>query len=310
MSSRSRNSTFVSPADGELPRLKPLARMPDIEGQDVDPGKLFGRTPIHTHERRDPLTEAQAFMLKYAGLTVILLVLAVGLTLRLEWHYTIGIVVFALMATGAYWLLSFTESLFTGPGVERHRLSVGGRVLTRQIEADERVRLAQVALQVDQLALQREYNQLTMENARRRAGAQVEAHHTPQDGRNGRTAHLITGWHVAELEPPRFAQGAAYAPRADPVRAALLACVVDLYATDDGGRWANMDAQGYVRKGYVTPWSQRGGHTAGDRDAMVDLIHRSRFAQFDDGRRTWRVSVGLYPDAQAAIDAIGGVNVM
>lgn len=302
-----RYDNFVSPADGELPRLQPLARMPDIEAQDIDAGKLFGRTPIHTHERRDPVTEAYGFMIKYAGLTAILLILAVGLALRLEWNFATGTLAFAGMATGAYWLLSFTESLFTGPGVERLRLTVGGRVLTRQIEADERVRLAQIDLQANQIALQREHNTHTIEAARQRASAQIEAHRTPQDGRNGHDATRSTCWTIDAVETPRFAQG-PQTLRTGGARQAILDSILQLYERGDDGQWLNMDEAGYIHNSTPVPWGKRGGYTQTERRAMLDILHRSRLAGFDDDRRAWRVSVTLYPDAQAAIDAVGGVG--
>lgn len=52
------------------------------------------------------------------------------------------------------------------------------------------------------------------------------------------------------------------------------------------------------------------GYTATERRAMIDLLHRSRFAGFDDAKRAWRVSVKRFPDADAAIDAVGAVDVI
>lgn len=303
-----RQASFVSPADGELPRLHPLARLEPVQPVDIDAAGAFAKPGVHTHENRDPLTEAQGFLLKYAGLTLVLLILTVGVVMRLELRFDVGIIVFAGLATGAYWLLAWMENWFTGPGVERHRLTMGSRVLLAQIDADERVRLAQIRLQKRHLDAQREMNAFAMQQARQRAHAQLEATERAQSAETRQHTHTPTTFDIAELEPPTFAIQGPQTLRTDRARQALLDCIIELYERGDNGEWLRMDAHGYVANSVPVPWGKRGGYTQTERRAMLDTLHRSRLACFDDTKRAWRVSVGLYPDAESALLAVGGVG--
>lgn len=210
----------------------------------MDVGRLLGRT-MPQAERRDPLDEARAFMLKYAGLSVVLVVLAVGLTIRLELHYSVGIIVFAGLSTAAYWLLSYTESLFSTPGIERHRLTVGGKVLMRQIEADERVRLAQIRLQRAQLRAQ---------------GRMLPAEGTQTPG----GPQALTDNFVAPYTPQDIAEAVAYAE--------------SLYGPDGYLDSRKVHANGKIRVAVIGSQSQ-----GGSQDARQYLIDRRFLVQREGG---------------------------
>jgi hypothetical protein len=286
-----RTPTFVDAHAGEkTAQLVPTVPAQNITVQAPDtaaPEDVFGRMAVRTVEHTSPMLAAQAFLVKYAGLTAILAVLSVGLVWWLQAPAPFALVLFAGLAIAGYWLLAWTEAVFTVAGVERHRLTQGAKVLRAQIDAEHDVRLAQVELQQSIVNSQREYNRQVAQRHR----AQLQAHMQP------------------ETDTPAWVRRPG---REDTARRVLLDFTVSLYERDDAGDMHRVDSAGYIARDTVIPFGKRGGLTQAQRQqvtaVLAELDARGVWLlRFDKQKRLWQLNVRRYPDAQAAVDAIDSV---
>ena len=136
--------------------VAPLPPVPRVEPPTVDAGDVFGKSQqVRPASGDAAIDEARAFLLKYAGLSVVLLVLAVGIAWHWALHLSAAIIVFAALSIAGYWSLAWLDHGYTAAGVERFRMAHGSRVLIRQIDARRDVDLARLELERARIALQR-----------------------------------------------------------------------------------------------------------------------------------------------------------
>lgn len=267
------------------------------------PEDVFGRMAVRTVEHTSPMAQAQAFLVKYAGLTLVLAVLSVGLVWWLRAPAPVAVVVFAGLAIVGYWTLAWTDAMFTVTGVERHRLTQGANVLRAQIVAERDVRMAQVRLQQAIVEAQRDYNRQLAERHRERLREAAQPSSTPA------TAQLTTATQDAI---DGTLDTLAYTPAQPSHRTAqrvLLDFTASLYERGEDGRLLRVDGHGYVQRDTVIPFGKRGGLTQAQRQQVAALLvdierHGGWLLKFDKDKRQWRLNMARYADADAAIDAI------
>lgn len=336
-------ATFVypdsSPAElAPLPPAQAIQVLPpaQIEIEDV----LEGR--IRAIERTSPLLQAQAFTLKYLGLSIVLCILSAGLVWYAALPAPLFLVIFGGMSFAGYWLLGLTEAQHTSFGVERLRLREGAKVLRHKIDADAEVQLAQIDLQAQILEAQREYNRAQDERLQARIQAQIARHETTQSSSNMLASYLPPDYatdsvaavspevdttlappgytvakpaHVAyrhELEVPSFMAEKTQRRVRDEARRTLTDFVASLYERDESGSWLHLHEDGRIRRNVKTPMSARSGLAAPVRE-QIDAILRELNAcgiwliKYDTDQRLYRLNVDRYPAPDMAVDAIGDV---
>ena len=332
-------ATFVypdsSPAElAPLPPAQAIQVMPpaQIELEDV----LAGR--IRAIERTSPLLQAQAFMVKYAGMTFILAILSAGLVWYAQAPAPVFLLLFGGMSILGYFALGWLEAGHTSFGVERLRLREGAKVLRHKIDADVEVQLAQIDLQAQILEAQREYNRQQDERLQARISAQIVRHETPQSSSNmvanyvpedyatGSVASVVspvvdtapkpaTGrllYRRDELEVPSFMAEKTQRRVRDEARRTLTDFVASLYERDEAGSWLHLHEDGRIRRNVKTPMSARSGLAAPVRE-QIDAILRELNAcgvwliRYDEDQRLYRLNLDRYPAPDMAVDAIGDV---
>jgi hypothetical protein len=132
------------------------APLPTAEPPTIDAGDVFGKSQqVRPSTGAAAMDEARAFLLKYAGLSAVLLILAVGIAWHWTLHLSAALIVFAGLSIGGYWMLAWLDHGYTAAGVERFRMAHGARVLIRQVDARRDVDLARVRLERARVALHR-----------------------------------------------------------------------------------------------------------------------------------------------------------
>lgn len=326
---------FVTPDATQDTRLVPVSKVEIMRPDEVDAAGMIPVQRVQVIERRDAVSSALAFLIKYLGLTLVLLVLSVGLTQVLDLGAWLGVFLFGAMCVAGYALLAFGENVFTSIGVERLRVRKGAGVLHAQIQAQRDVQLAQVALQRAQVDAQRAYNEQVAENARTRAQAQLVRHEQPQAQLNALHNYAPqaraplpapVGWQVDELEPPAWwtrtntEQAQPVAREVDPftqdavfirdgARRALLDFLLEAYERDEQGQWLRMHEDGRVKRHVRVPVSSRGGLAPAQRQQALDMLAQLErtgawLLRYDEAQRLWRLNVERYPDVQDALDAV------
>ena len=336
-------ATFVYPDSqpaelAPLPPAQAIQILPPAQVQIED--VLEGR--IRAIERTSPLIQAQAFTLKYAGLTIILAILAAGLVWYAALPAPVFLLLFGGMSTLGYFALGWLEAGHTSFGVERLRLREGAKVLRHKIDADTEVQLAQIELQASILEAQKEYNRQQDERLQARISAQLVRHETPQGTANMLASYLPPDYatgsvaavspevdttltppgytvakpaHVAyrhELEVPSFLREKTQRRVRDEARRTLTDFVASLYARDESGSWLHLHEDGRIRRNVKTPMSARSGLAAPVRE-QIDAILRELNAcgvwliRYDEDQRLYRLNLDRYPAPDMAVDAIGDV---
>lgn len=347
-----RTANFVSatPTDSTpiLPALPP-AHAVEIVPHDADlaiEDVLARAGSIRAIEKTSPLLSAQAFMIKYAGLSATLLVLSVGLTWLTAAPAPMAIVTFAGLSFLGYFALGWTEAQFTTAGVERLRLREGAKTLRYKIDADRDVQLAQVELQTTIVGAQTEYNRQQDSRLRERIAAQVAYREAPQMTQNRQANYVPPDWlrtknsvvSVAlpeentgntatiqpvyatpaplflreELTPPSWMQERTARAVRDDARRKLTEFIASLYERDESGSWLRLHEDGRIRRDVKTPMSARSGLSAPLRsqiDGILQELDRcgAWLVRYDGDQRLYRLNLSRYPDADGAIDAIADV---
>lgn len=336
-------ATFVypdsSPAElAPLPPAQAIQVMPpaQVEIEDVLEGK------IRAIERTSPLLQAQAFMVKYAGMTFILAILSAGLVWYAALPAPVFLLLFGGMSIAGYFALGWLEAGHTSFGVERLRLREGASVLKRKIEADENVQLAQIELQAQILEAQREYNRQQDERLQARIQAQLARHETPQSTSNMVASYVPPDYatgsvaavspevdttltppsytvakpaHIAyrhELEAPSFLREKTQRRVRDEARRTLTDFVASLYERDEAGSWPRLFEDGRIRRNVKTPMSARSGVSAPVREQIDGILRELDrcgvwLLRYDDDQRLYRLNLDRYPAPDIALDAIGDV---
>lgn len=313
-----RTQTFVD-AGIETTQLVPAlpAQSINIETPNgAAPEDVFGAVSMRSVEHTSPMAQARGFLVKYAGLSLVLAVLSVGLVWWLRAPAPVALITFAALAIIGYWGLAYTESVFTTAGVERHRLTQGARVLRAQIDAERDVRMAQVALQQSVVDSQREYNRQLAERHRQRLQSAPTPATTQSLTQEKETASSANSAEFqlethAETDTPAWVQQRPVGADAT-ARNALLAFVAGLYERGEDGRLLRVDADGYIARDTIIPFGKRGGLTQAQRQQaqtiLTDLERSGLWLlRFDGDKRLWRLNVRQYPTADAAVDAVDGV---
>ncbi len=312
-----RGATFVYPdvtQDGQLAPLPPaqaIQILPParIEIEDV----LEGR--IRAIERTSPLLQAQAFTLKYLGLSVVLCILSAGLVWYAALPAPLFLVIFGAQAFVGYFALGWLEAGHTSFGVERLRLREGAKVLRAKISADENVQLAQIELQAQLLAAQREYNRQQDERLRERISAQVARHETAQSSANMVANYVPEDYATAGdevLTVPGYMEEQTQRRTHDEARRTLAAFVASLYQENESGVWLHLHSDGRIRRTVKTPMSARSGVSAPVRE-QIDAILRELdncgvwLIRYDEAQRLYRLNVNRYHTPDVAIDALNDV---
>lgn len=329
-------ATFVypdsSPAElAPLPPAQAIQILPPAQAIQIE-DVLEGR--IRAIERTSPLLSAEAFLLKYAGMTFILAILSAGLVWYAALPAPVFLLLFGGMSIAGYFALGWLEAGHTSFGVERLRLREGAKVLRHKIDADAEVQLAQIDLQAQILEAQREYNRQQDERLQARIQAQLVRHETPQSTAN-MVANYVpddysvtavspvtdTGYTVAkpahvayrhELEVPSFLREKTQRRVRDEARRTLTDFVASLYERDESGSWLRLFEDGRIRRNVKTPMSARSGLAAPVRE-QIDAILRELDAcgiwllRYDEDQRLYRLNLDRYPAPDMAVDAIGDV---
>ena len=317
-------ATFVYP-DSQPAELAPLPPAQAIQilppAQIAIEDVLEGR--IRAIERTSPLIQAQAFTLKYAGLSIILAILAAGLVWYAALPAPLFLVIFGGMSFAGYWLLGLTEAQHTSFGVERLRLREGAKVLRRKIDADENVSLAQIDLQAQILEAQREYNRAQDERLQARIQAQLARHETAQSSSNMVATYVpddyATGSVAAvspevdtTLTPPGYVEERTQRRVRDEARRTLTAFVATLYQENDAGLWINLHGDGRIRRNVKAPMSARSGVSAPVREQIGAILRELDscgvwLLRYDEAQRLYRLNLDRYPAPDMAVDAVGDV---
>lgn len=317
---------FVAADSTQDTRLVPVSKVEIMQPDEVDTAGLIPAQRVQVIERRDAVSSAVAFLIKYLGLTLVLLVLAVGLTQVLDLGGWLGVFLFGAMALAGYALLAFGENVFTSVGVERLRVRKGADVLHAHIRAQRDIQLAHVGLQQAQVDAQREYNRQVAEQARARAQAQLVRHEQPQAQLNALHNYAPqthaprpapAAWQVDELEPPDWwtrtntEQPVTQDARLvrDKARRALLDFLLEAYELDEQGQWLRMHEDGRVKRHVRVPVSGRGGLSPAQRQQALDMLAQLErtgawLLRYDEAQRLWCVNVARYADVADAIDAV------
>ncbi len=101
-----------------------------------------GEAIQHKTNERD---RAGAFLLRLAPLSALLALLGVGIVLLAGGTWGQGIVSFAALSIGGYWLLSKLDYQHSAAGLERHRIDRAAQIKT--VELRERGKTARAAVQ-------------------------------------------------------------------------------------------------------------------------------------------------------------------
>lgn len=301
-----RTQTFVDAGKSAAPLVPVIpAQAVTIETPaGAAPEDVFGRMAVRTVEHTSPMAQAQAFLVKYAGLTAVLAVLSVGLVWWLRAPAPMAVVTFGGLAIAGYWLLAWTDAMFTVTGAERHRLTQGAKVLRAQIQAERDVRMAQVRLQQSIVEAQRDYNRQLAERHRQRL----------REAAQPSTAQPMAQQLTDVTTATEDAIDATYTGEAAPTAGTtaqhiLLDFTASLYERGEDGRLLRVDVLGYVQRDTVIPFGKRGGLTQAQRQQVAGLLvdierHGGWLLKFDKDKRQWRLNMARYADADAAIDAI------
>lgn len=311
-----RAPTFVypdsSPAElAPLPPAQAIQVLPParIEIEDV----LEGR--IRAIERTSPLLQAQAFMVKYAGMTIILAILSAGLVWYAQAPAPVFLLLFGGMSIAGYFALGWLEAGHTSFGVERLRLREGAKVLRRKIDADENVQLAQIELQAQLLQAQREYNRQQDERLRERISAQVARHETAQSSANMVASYVPEDYATAVdevLTVPGYMEEQTQRRTHDEARRTLAAFVASLYQENESGVWLHLHSDGRIRRNVKTPMSARSGVSAPVREQIDGILRELDncgvwLIRYDEAQRLYRLNIDRYYTPDVAVDAIGDV---
>jgi hypothetical protein len=195
-----------------------------------------------------------------------------------------------------------------------------------------RAELERVRLQRAQMDAQREAQRRMTLETQQRIAEQMQRHTQPQHGLNRLNTYRPQ---PCPPEGPGACVGAApigydhesgfnapdarveaqqphidVEPVADPVRQRLLDFTTDLYLDRDPAtnEYRRMHADGRLRKGVITPWSQRSDLTQAQRrqlDELLRQIEPSLFA-YDEGRKVWALNLQHYRRVHHAVAAIDG----
>lgn len=258
------------------------------------------------------MQSAAAFLVKYAGLTAILLVLSVGVTTLTGMPMAAGATLFASVAVSGYFVLARMENGYSLYGVERARLNAGRDVLLAKVYADRDIRLAELDVESDRLAVTDAANKLHAERLQRRIDAQMARHEVTQDAANRQNSYYprwLAQPSTPTVEPLPEVEERAILRVDDAARRRLLEWLADVYATDADGSFVNMYADGRIRRDYGVPLSSRSGVGAGERKQMQGILDELRrcgawLVRYDKEQRLYEVNLELYPNAADAIDAV------
>lgn len=291
-----------------------------------DAGGVLPQHAVRVVETRDELRSATAFLVKYAGLSVTLLVLTVAGTRLLDVaFFWWGAWTYGVLLIAGYAVLAWLEHTFTAYGTERTRLQLGAGVLRAQIDAQKDVQLALVDLQHEQVQAQREYNGEIMQQARERAQVQLARHETAQSSLNrlhtyvppaGAQQQLVRVFDADDLEPPAWWTAPDEPSVRDSARRTLLDFLLTLYERDEStGEYVRLHADGRIRRHVRVPASSRSGLPPDERAQLVDLLHSLQvrgtgawLLRYDSAQRLWRLNVKRYATVQDALDAVDTVR--
>lgn len=282
---------------------------------DLDVGGVLPAHSVRVLETRDDLRSAVAFLVKYAGLAVALLVLTVAGVLILEVRFIWTWWTWGVLLVLGYALLSYLDHRFSAYGVERERLYAGASVLRADIDARKSVQLAVVSLQQEQMRAQAEYNRESLRLARDRAYAQLSRHETPQHELNRLHNYVapVRDVDIDALQAPAWWHAPDEPQVRDNARRALVDFVCRLYERDNSGERVHLHEDGRIKRHVRVPAGVRGGLPPDERAQLVDLLRTLErtgawLLKYDEQQRLWRLNVERYGSAEEALDAVDTVS--
>lgn len=295
-------------------------------GEIIPPFRQEQGLPWVAHSSRapqntvDPFRKGLEFNTKYAPLSIALLILCVGITLRTGQDFAWGLVLFGLMLFIGYWLLGMSENFFDrdsghvvwalfGWLVEWVRAHYQDKAHQRTVEAEKEIRTLQLLGD----------EELQYRLAQRRA--EIEHRHSlPQSAMN-RLANFepdgdehppvssdalraVAQIPLEQLDAPSWVKPVEKNSGSKAL-ACLLDFVEDIYEHED---WTNDDGLVQVR----VPWSKRGTDRANVNVAapikrqIIDALSAMTpplFVWVEDSQQ-WRLNITDYPDVTDAYTAI------
>lgn len=303
-------NNFVTPL-AEATKNNYTVAVPEIVP--VNPSQAFDGRDLR-QPNVDPFRRGLEFNIKYAPLTVITLVLAVGLGMRNNWSFGTSAVVFAAISIAGYWLLGFTENVFDPYSGHVIKAFFGWLVLRHQISANERMTLAyyqveQKRLEVDSMEKRLQLDQRAATERKlllpQNDLNQLATYQHPPISREAMAA--VSQISAEELAPPTWGKAPAQTNDGSKALQTLLDFVEDVYEqtqyTEDGRLTA------------TTPWSKRGAWRDGTSvpqpikrqvEDMLAQITPSLFAYNPDSK-AWTINIEDYPDVTDAYNAIDEV---
>lgn len=282
---------------------------------DLDVGGVLPAHSVRVLETRDDLRSATAFLVRFAGLAVALLILTIAGVRILEVRFVWVWWTWGVMLVCAFALLAILDHRYSAYGVERERLHEGASVLRADIDARKAVQLAVVALQQEQVRAQAEYNRESLRLARDRAYAQLARHETPQSSLNRlhNFVPAVKDVDADSLEPPSWWQPPEAPQVRDNARRALVDFLLHLYEKDNSGEYAHLYEDGRIKRHVRVPAGVRGGLSPGEREQLVDLLRTLErtgawLLKYDEQQRLWRLNVERYADVGEALQAVDSVS--
>lgn len=280
----------------------------------IDLGSVFGEQPAQRGSHGSHYERGLEFLIKFIPLSIILLVLAIGLTVRSGMDVTFGIVLFGVMVFVGYWLLAFMENVFEPTSGHVVRYFFSWLVARQYIDSNERL-----SEQANQLEYMRQYNEWRAHQMiAAKAAMQLEDHSQPQDNRNrlanyeqsptlpSRNLDREYAYPEDILVPsPHGNQPTAGGKFKDEARSVILDFTIDLYAN------GLLNEDGYIDNQEVTvPWSQRGLKQFDfDLRKLIESLSSdlSELFVYNANKHQWQVNLKRYPTIISAIDYIDTV---
>jgi hypothetical protein len=268
----------------------------------------------------DPLRKGLEFNLKYATLTIAILILTVGITMRTGQDFSWGLLLLGLLLFFGYWILGISENFFDrdsghvvwaffGWLVERNRAYYQDRAHERSVDAEKEIRLAQiVGYDTDRQLLAERRSDIENRHAlpqsthNRMANYEPVLEHPPV---STSTLSTISRILVDEVETPSWLQKPVEKNNGGKALTYLLDFVEDVYEHQE---WVN--AAGLLLVG--VPWSKNGTDRnganvpSGVKRQIIDALSAMTpplFSYVEDSRQ-WRLNTTDYSSVEDAYTAI------
>lgn len=329
MTIQTQRNSFVTPIVGgaapSLPtqiapppqRRVDLQQMPDvinIPAKSMQPGI-------------DYVNQGLGFLIKYAALFIVMLILSVGLAMKMEQGFGFWVFLFGLMTMCGYWSLAFMENVFEPTSGHVVKSFFGALVIRWDIASTERITMKYYETEQMRLDNEHEALLLTKQNTQRlidsKSKPQAQLNNLanyrpePDDGDAAGTAEAWSKLEFAEIEPVALPTGkrgnGAKAEVVDDITAEVMEIICGFtFAIYESLKTESpmVNPKGFF--GTRSPLSDRAVDVEGNEVSpktakRIREVMRQMPAPvfvYNDDKRAWRLDLDKYPDYDSALLAL------